>query len=260
MSIVIRRNNGDILWFDAVVDFTETYSATVTKHPIANGGFVSDHTTIDNKVLQLSAVLSDADFNLSRTLVEAKDYQGKPITPKKQFTNNTTTAIPVSISEQSIRASLANKFLPEIVAQFTKDTIPQVIVTPQEKAKTALAVKGEMIQMWQNKEEFQVLDIDANFVTSAFGPCVFTSLSFKEDEQSGTAIWPVMTIEEVVYVDVENIKIQVRASNKGRRVGTTTEQNKDASTGNGGNAKTQPTNYEDQSALNVAQKTTVESK
>lgn len=260
MSIVIRRKNGDILWFDAVTEFTETYSATVTKHPIANGGFVSDHTTIDNKVLNLSGVLSDADFNLSRSILEAKDFEGKPVTPKKQFTNNTTTAIPVSISETSIRASQTNKLLPEIIAQFTKDTIPAVTVTPQEKAKTALAVKGEMIQMWKNKEEFQVLDIDANFVTAAFGPCVFTSLSFKEDENSGTAIWPVMTIEEVVYVDVENIKVQIRTSNKGRRVGNTTKQNQNDSTGNGGNAKTQPTHYEDQSALSVGSKTVQESK
>ncbi|QNO00515.1 hypothetical protein phiPsa347_077 [Pseudomonas phage phiPsa347] len=60
MSIVIRRNNGDILWFDAITQYDVNYTATVTKHPVASGGFISDHTTTDNVILNISGILSDA--------------------------------------------------------------------------------------------------------------------------------------------------------------------------------------------------------
>src|SRR5882672_8193354 len=175
MAIVLRRGNGDILFFDAITSYDTTYSSTVTKHPVATGGFVSDHTTKDNTVLQISGVLSDADFNLSRQLIEVKSADGTDISKNKQFTNNTITAKRVDIFE----TSSINRILPEVVAQYTKDAIPVPVVYPQEKAKTALAVKAAMVDMWRKREEFQVLDILDNSVVEQFSPCIFTNLSFK---------------------------------------------------------------------------------
>lgn len=232
MSIVIRRNNGDILWFDAITQYDVTYSASVTKHPVATGGYVSDHTTTDNVVLQISGVLSDADFNLSRPAnlgalesynefdlghVET-DERGLYKGTTKQYTNNTAVAVPVQIS----RTSSINRILPEVVAQFTTDTIPTVTVTPQAKAKTAKAVQRELVYMWKTKEEFQVLDLLEEFVVDSFGPCVFTNLTFKEDENTGDGLFPNMTIEQVVFTDLQEIKVKLKTSNKGRKTGTVT--------------------------------------
>lgn len=216
--IVLRRKNGDIIWFDAIADFTTTYSATVTKHPVATGGYVSDHTTTDNVVLNISGVFSDADFNLTRQLVEVRAADGSAISKNKQYTNNSVTAYPVGI----IEGTPVNKILPEVIAQFTKDSIPQAFVLPQEKAKTAAVVKLNLIDMWRKKEEFQVLDIVDNNVVESFSPCIFTNLTFKEDSTTGEGVFPTMTIEQVVFTDLQEISVKVKTSNKGRKSGAVT--------------------------------------
>lgn len=217
--IVIRKTNGDIIWFDAVTNYDTTYSATVTKHPIATGGYVSDHTTTDNVVLQISAVFSDADFNIERSLVEVPDSNGFS-SVDKQFTNNSIVVYPVQIQTNG----KPNKLLPEVIAQFTKDTIPDAYVTPQFKAQIAQSVKMDLISMWKNREEFQVLDIVDNSVVEQFSPCVFTNINFREDETTGEGIFPNMTIEQVVFTDLEEIKIKIKTSNKGRKNGTATKK------------------------------------
>jgi hypothetical protein len=218
--IILRRANGDIIWFDAVTNYDTTYSASVTKHPIATGGYVSDHTTTDNVVLQINAVLSDADFNLQRQLVEVRSVNGIEITRDKQFTNNTQVVYPVKISEKTT----INRILPEVIAQFTKDTIPDAFVTPQDKVKTALAVKLDMIKMWRNREEFQILDVVDNTVVEQFSPCIFTNLTFREDETTGNGVFPSMTIEQVVFTDLKEVAVKIKTSNKGRKNGTTTKK------------------------------------
>jgi hypothetical protein len=215
MAIVLRRANGDIIWFDAITGYDTKYTASVTKHPVATGGFVSDHTTTDNVVLQINGIFSDADFNVTRQLIEVRAADGSDISKNKQYTNNTQTVYPVTIHQNTT----INKILPEVVAQFTKDTIPNVYVTPQEKAKTALAVKRELVSMWKTREEFQVLDIVDNFVIDQFSPCVFTHLSFKEDETTGEGVFPNMTIEQVEFTDLQEVRVKIKTSNKGRKTG-----------------------------------------
>lgn len=232
MSIVIRRNNGDILWFDAITQYDVTYSASVTKHPVATGGYISDHTTTDNVILQISGILSDADFNVNRPANlgslpafqfdtgahVSTDENGLYKPTAKQYTNNSAVVYPVTISQ----TSSINRILPEVIAQFTKDTIPDVYVTPQDKTKTAKAVQRELVYMWKNREEFQVLDLLEDFVIDSFGPCVFTNLNFKEDETTGDALFPNMTIEQVVFTDLKEISVRVKTSNKGRKTGNVT--------------------------------------
>jgi hypothetical protein len=220
MAIVLRRANGDIIWFDAITQYDTTYSASVTKHPVSSGGYVSDHTTIDNVILNISGIFSDADFNISRQLIEVKGADGKAISKNKQYTNNTQTVYPVSINE----TSSINRILPEVIAQFTKDSIPTAFVTPQEKAKTALAVKFNLIDMWRTREEFQVLDIIDNSVVEEFSPCVFTNITFREDESTGEGVFPQMTIEQVTFTDLQEISVKVKTSNKGRKTGSITKK------------------------------------
>jgi len=223
MAIVLRRSNGDIIFFDAVINYGVTYSSSVTKHPVATGGYVSDHTTTDNVILQIEGIFSDADFNLSRQLIEARTIDGESVLRPKQFTNNTVTNLPVEIKDKGG----VNKFMPQIIAQFTKDTIPEVTVTPQSKAKAALIVKRDLIDMWKTSEEFQVLDIVDNSVVEQFSPCIFTNLSFKEDETTGEGIFPSMTIEQVTFTNLQEITVQIKTSNKGRQAGKVTTPSPD---------------------------------
>ncbi|WYV99014.1 tail fiber protein [Pseudomonas phage vB_PpuM-NoPa] len=263
----LRRSNGDVLYFDAVTNIEEMYTSTVTKHPVATGAFISDHTIRDNKKFTLSAVLSDADFNLDRPQIgqnsEAKieetgDYVLDPETgyyerrsvnrsQKKQYQNNTPTNTTVKI-EQTVTNTWQN-YLPETVSQFTKSTIPTVTVEPQSKVKTALAVRDELIAMWEQKEPFVLLEYENNIVSRYWPSVVFTRLSFAQDAETGLGLFPQMSIEQVTYTDVENVPIQIRKiNNKGRKSGTVTTSETKA----GDDAANEPTQKSKQSALSRA--------
>lgn len=263
---VLRRENGDVLYFDAVTNIEEMYTSTVTKHPVATGGYISDHTTKDNKKFTLSAVLSDADFNLDRPslstdprLVESQlsyrsyelnpetglyDILKTPRTQQKQYQNNTPTNTTVTIKTDT--TSTWKKFLPETISQFTKDNIPTVEVMEQSKVKTAQAVRDELIMMWENKENFTLMEYDGSTVSRFWDNMVFTRLSFAQDATTGLGLFPEMSMEKVQYTDVTKVPITVRkVNNKGRKSGEVTKK----TTEEGDNAQTEETQLAKKSAL-----------
>lgn len=237
MTIALRRQNGDILWFDAVEGFDEVLTSTVSKHPIATGAFVSDHITKDNLKFTLRGILSDADFNYNRP--QMSDYnsslasmslaQETVLFPSvdKQYVNNTPTAAPVSINSNK---NTFKKFLPESISQYTTTEVPEVVVTEQPKVKSASAVRMDLIQMRDDKELFTIVDFETNLVRRSWSNCVFTSLSFSENADGGDAqaLFPVMEIEQVTFTDIEGVRIKVRSKNKGRQQGDKTSRPADA--------------------------------
>ena len=62
MTIAIKRENGDLIWFDAVTEFGRQYRGSVSSNPIETGGKITDHITTENPVFTLTAVVSDADI------------------------------------------------------------------------------------------------------------------------------------------------------------------------------------------------------
>lgn len=239
MTIAILRENGDVLWFDAITRFEEQYTATVTKHPVATGGLISDHTIVDNDRFTFTGILSDADFNLSRPNI-GRDFTGSTVVvgQPKQFVNNTETTVPVEIV--STAAPRYERFLPETVSQYTASKIPEVVVTPQPKVKPSARVRQDLIDMLHTKERFTLLDLNASIISRNFTNCVMTGLSFAEDSESGEGLFPSIQIEKVQYVDIERIQIKIRTPpNKGRKTGTTTS----ASTKEGDDAAKGPTDF-----------------
>lgn len=248
MTYAIRRENGDVLYFDAVTSIEEQYSATVTKHPLASGSFISDHTIVDNNKFTLKAILSDADFNLNRPQREYNQQADNsfPTTNTKQFVNDTETQVPVKITNN---APKWRSFLPEVVSQFTASTIPTVVVTPQTKVKAAEAVRADLMDMFSKKEPFTLVEYNANIVARSWSNVIFTGISFLEDADTGRGLFPNMQMEQVVYTNVEFANIQLKKTpNKGRKVGETTKTPEKP----GDDAATQPTdNAKKTSALKV---------
>jgi hypothetical protein len=248
MTIAIRRENGDILWFDAVEGFDEVLSSMVTKHPIATGSFVADHITKDNPKFTLRGVLSDADFNFNRPQLDynatlnviglGQEEVTFPMNGvKKQYTNNTPVDNPVSINSNK---NTFKSFLPEAISQFTSTSIPEVVVTEQPKVKSASAVRLDLVRIREMKEEFTLVDYEDNLIRRSWSGCVLVNLSFSEDADGGdsSALFPVMEIEQVVYTNVENVRIKLKPVNKGRQQGAASKRD----TVEGDDAKTQPTN------------------
>lgn len=260
MTIAIRRTNGDILWFDAIEGFDEVLTSTVTKHPVATGGFVADHITKDNPKFSLRGVLSDADFNYNRpqlgdfnTTLQSIGLEQQPVyfpTTTKQYVNNTPVNSPVAINTN---VNVFRNFLPESISQFTATSIPQVVVTEQPKVKSASAVRIDLMRIRDDKETFTLVDFDDSLIQRSWDNCVLCALSFSETPEGGDsrALFPVMEIEQVVFTTVENVRIKLKPVNKGRQQGTATNR----PTKEGDNAKTQPTSMSSQSSSQLVQGT-----
>jgi hypothetical protein len=136
-------------------------------------------------------------------------------------------------------------FLPESLNQFAGSSIPEVVVTEQTKVKSALSVKNEMINMRDTREIFTIVDFNEGFIRKSWGNCVFTNLSFAEDPDSGDAVLPVMTLEQITLTTLVSVKVKVH--NKGRQTGTLSKR----PTKPGDKAKTEPTNLSGQTASDV---------
>lgn len=204
MTVAIKRANGDLLWFDAVLDFSRRYSSTVTKHPVETGAFISDHIITDNPVLIINGVLTDADFNVSRPQITEAMVERFGVN-RKEFVNKTEVTQLAQIKEGS---SPLARLLPEVAAQFFDEQAPEVIVTPNPKNKPALTVAADLEMMWKTKEVFEVLDLVAkNQLREPYRNCVITSLSFAEDPDAGDAVWPVMQIEQVTFATSESVQL-----------------------------------------------------
>lgn len=229
MTYAIRRDNGDVLYFDAITEITEVYTAQITKHPLASGGLISDHTIVENKRFSLKGILSDADFNLHRP-----ENEGFKASTDKEFTNDTKTETPVVITST---ASKWRSFLPEVVSQFTASTIPTVVVTEQEKIKTAKAVRNDLIAMLHNKESFTLVEYNTNFISRSWYNVVMVGLTFTENADTGMGLFPNIEMEEAQYTSVQNVKIAVK--NKGRQLGTVKKKEQIT---DGDDAQNSPTN------------------
>ena len=179
------------------------------------GAVITDHTTIDNEVISLSGVLSDADFNLRRPTINPTQAKLYGMT-NKQFMNNT----PITGTEGQIQNTIEItepsglvKYLPDSVSQFLTTSAPTVKLadnTPYLKVMPASAVQGYLEEMFINREEFVLLSFVNGIIDRAFENCIMTSLSFEEDPDSGDAVYPVMTIERVTYVTSASVKIKKR--------------------------------------------------
>jgi hypothetical protein len=237
MSVAIQRKDSGLIWFDTVLQLNRSLSGSVSQHPLEDGTVITDHTTIDNEKFTISGVLSDADFNISRPSLDARN----PEVSNKQWINNTPVNGDVfSTQFSNVFISDPTAFgpiLPEFASQFLSDQRPSVIVTGISKVKPALTVANELIGMFNNREVFDILDFREGVLVAIYDNCVMTSLSFNEDDSTGDAIFPEISIERVKYAVSASVRVDKRSSlssaagkqNKGAQGKIETTTNKDLS-------------------------------
>ena len=75
MIIVIKEQaSSDIITLSCVTSFDESYTGSVSSHPIESGSTITDHVTSDNDKFKVSGVVSDYDFlNPSKDLATKKE-------------------------------------------------------------------------------------------------------------------------------------------------------------------------------------------
>lgn len=221
MTIAVLRANGDLIWFDAILQFSEKYTGQVSTHPLESGNVISDHTVINNLVMTLSGIISDADFNMTRPSITDSDAENWHIS-NKQFVNNSPVKDAVVITYKPG----INEYLPDSVAQFITPNAPEVQVPTYDRPMAALGIKDRLTLMQRDAETFSLVDFHGDKIWRVLDNCVMTSLDFTEVAEAGEAIFPNMTIEQCRFATTKTTKIP-KVVNKGRKgAGKTTREEK----------------------------------
>jgi len=182
MIIVIKeQTSSDIITLSCVTSFDESYTGSVSSHPIESGSTITDHVTSDNDKFKVSGVVSDYDF-----LNPSKDLALEDVSLSKE-------GFP-DASRSELTASFANGLL-NTYGYFIPDKY------------RAEYIKRRLIDIRKNSLLVTILEYPDSGEIVQHTDCILTSLSFKEDENSGYAVYPDMAFEKinVVQVKVEEV-------------------------------------------------------
>lgn len=207
MAVAIKRKNNDLIFIDAVLQYTRQYSSSVSKNPIENGSSVTDHVTLENTVLTVNGVVSDADFNIDRPLITPDDAQYFEIANRNFLNNNPIIGSPI-IGGPNSKPS----FIPEIVNQFLNDNPPTITYVDDEDrggvlTRISTSIELDLLNIYETKEEITLLDFDGDRIVKAYFNCILTSLNFEESPDSGQALYPRMTFEQITKVSLKTTTI-----------------------------------------------------
>lgn len=228
--IAIKRVNGDLIWLDAVLTYDESYTSTVTKHQIESGSTVSDHITENNPTYSLRGVVSYCEFSNTRgaftVLPEIVNANGEvvEVVEVNGWGDNEQLSVQINTGQTNPLLNL----LPDSIRQFIGvDSPPEVIMgdilpvgTVSVKSMKEMLIElnrgvrkelGSPKRTIYEKELLTLVEFDYHGSLSLASPpienCVCTSISFAEDPDSGDGIYPVMTFEQVRFVELQTTKL-----------------------------------------------------
>ena len=210
--IALKLESGDVVWMDAVLSFSESYSSSVTKHQIESGSSISDHIIQDNAKFSISGVVSFVDFN------KTFDFTRIPIDAIPDSSNYTNLEFqPTIVKIKTPQTNPLTKLLPDSIKQFIgNDSPPDVLMGTLAFEKSSVSVYKTLKNIANGfteltsdgrivtrKQVVSIIELNTDFtVKNLFDNCVCTSLSFAQDPESGDAIYPQMSFEQVRFVEL----------------------------------------------------------
>lgn len=263
MAIAILRQNTDLIWLDAVIQWDKNYSASVTKHRVEQGGKISDHASEENPTFSISGVVSGVDFGSTKPIISEEDAKAYGIGTEINVEQINHVVI------SSTKQPLIVKLLPDSLRQFlTSDVPPSVEFQPARLVESDIMITIERILIELNrgvkkivnkrnvtqKELVTILEFDQNGkIINDHKDCFLTSVSFSENADSGYALYPNLTFEQIRFVPLisTTIPTNVAPSVKNVRVDKSDKgkQQADSATGEttGLNASTESTKTDNSS-------------
>lgn len=214
---------GGFIYFDAITAYTQNFKGQVTKHPIANGGNVSDHFIRDNPVITLSGVITGVDISTGVYLIE----DGNGVEPSNTF------PAPAAVSVNSTDQSTLQKFIPDSIGQFLSDATPSVTVDSRrsdliEQIRQALMnlATGDVYNSdnGQFRPQIQLVrlfEFEKNLIRRIINRLVITNVTFKEDANSGYALYCDITFEQVTFANLKKTTIPKDVVNSLKKKGAT---------------------------------------
>lgn len=194
MLYVIKTENNDVIVFDSVTSFSEQYQGSVTSHPVEDGSKISDHVITNNVKFKIQGVVSD--YNFYNPL---KDFVNTPV-PAYDFDRTSY----LNSLDQDGRVRDIAEDIPDDYSG--KDSSSSFSV----KA-SASVVKAKLIEIFNKKLAVTVLEYNptggAGEIKS-YTNCIITDISFETNPESGYAIYPNISIEQISVVPVKVVQAE----------------------------------------------------
>lgn len=206
---------GGFIYLDAVLNWNRNFTGQVSKHPIDGGASLTDAYINNNPTFSLTAVISGSDISLTPAFTV--DENGT-----KPF--NTRPA-PSEVEVRSTDASTLTKFIPNVISQFIPDLLPEVSMDGF-RSNSIEEVQDILINLQSGEgyslitEQFEtVIRPVTLYETDGFlslvkklpadntKALVVTSVAFREDTESGYALYADITFEQIRFANLKKVQL-----------------------------------------------------
>lgn len=199
---------GGFVYFDAVTSYSRSYKASVTKHPVDGGGNITDHFIKDNPAFTLSVVISSIDIaTFPNSLTDSVGDQPYNTRPS-----------PDAVSVNSTDRSVLTKYLPDSIGQFLPDKRPDIVMAEKrddtnQSAEDLLVslITGAGVNIITGLPDVSIREV-VLYSTEGYSlvkklpvgesKLVVTSVSFREDANTGIAVYCDISMEQVTFVSL----------------------------------------------------------
>lgn len=222
MSIAIRWQEDEndattagLLYFDVVTAYTQNYRGQVTKHPVDTGGNISDHFVKENPVFTISGVFTGVDISTGTFLIRDQD-NNLPFNNDSVFEN---------VSVNSNETNRFKKFLPDSIGQFLSDPTPEITMQEArqdltEQIRDMIVNLVEGIRYNEKTSQFDshiqlvsIYEYEGRTIKRIRNNFVLNNIMFREDANSGNALYADITLEQVTFARLEKTQIPADVAN-----------------------------------------------
>ena len=214
-----------VLFFDAVTEFSKTYSGNTTEHPIESGALITDHFISDNPVFEIKGVFSHVDFSPTPSIItiDGEPPLNQNPAPFQSYINGGN--------------SLLERFLPTSVNQFLTLGSGSVVMDNFSRNNFNRDIEELVYQLvngvrwnserdrWElNTTTATLYEVEGNTATNPRGDLVLTNFKVNEDADSGDAMIFSMTLVQVMFVTSQDAEApKVNTGNADGRKQTSTK-------------------------------------
>lgn len=206
---------GGFIYLDAVLNWNRNFTGQVSKHPIDGGASLTDAYINNNPTFSLTAVISGSDISI--TPAALTDENGT-----QPF--NTRVA-PSEVEVRSTDASTLTKFIPNVISQFIPDLLPEVSMDGF-RSNSIEEVQDILINLQSGEgyslitEQFETairpvtlyetdgfLSLVKKLPADSTKALVITSVVFREDTESGYALYADITFEQIRFANLKKVQL-----------------------------------------------------
>lgn len=237
-------NAGGFLYFDAVLTWNRSFTGSVTKHAVDGGGNITDHYINNNPVFTMSAVVSATDISIAS--IALSDENGDtPSNIRGAPTEVLVKSNDQSLLMKFI-PNVIGQFLPDTLPQVVMDGAPgeqdegveagiteglieerppenntrgvdsdyteniQDILTSLQSGEGYNQITGQfetIIRPVNLYETNNFLTLVKKLPADDTKFLVITSINFREDTESGHAVYADITFEQVRFANLKKVQL-----------------------------------------------------